>query len=114
LPDIDSKFSELGKNKSFRIIQLFLKHRGILHSFIFLILMSILLALFLPVFALPVFLGYGLHLFADSFTVSGLKLFYPFKKIYCGPIKTGTKKETLVFVVFLLADIVFLASIIFN
>jgi len=113
LPDIDSKFSKLGKNKGLRIIQIFLKHRGLLHSFFFLILITFLLVLFFPIIAFPFFLGYGLHLFADSFTISGVRLFYPFKLKYSGFIETGARKETFIFVIFLFLN-VFLASIIFN
>jgi len=113
LPDIDSKFSKLGKNKGFRIIQLFLKHRGILHSLFFLILITFFLVLFFPVISFPFFLGYGLHLFADSFTISGIRLFYPFRLKYSGFIETGTRKEIFIFVIFLFLN-VFLASIIFN
>ena len=113
IPDIDSKFSKIGKNKGFRIIQLFLKHRGSLHSFFFLIFVTFLLVLFFPILSFPFFLGYGLHLITDSFTVSGIRLFYPFKLKYSGFIETGTRKETLIFVIFLFLN-VFLASIIFN
>jgi membrane-bound metal-dependent hydrolase YbcI (DUF457 family) len=114
LPDIDSKFSELGKRKAFRLIQLFLKHRGILHSLLFLFFIAFLLILFLPSIALPFFLGYGIHLITDSFTVSGIKLFYPLKAVYYGFIKTGAIKETVIFWLFLIADFIYLTSIIFN
>lgn len=114
LPDIDSSFSKIGKRKIFRIIQLFVKHRGILHSFLFLFFITWVLILFSPFLAFPFFLGYGLHLIADSFTLQGVRIFYPFKKTYSGPIKTGTRKETLIFLLFLFADIFILASIIFG
>lgn len=114
LPDIDTKFSKIGKHKGFRIIQIFLKHRGVLHSFLFLLSISILLAFFFPILALPFFLGYGLHLITDSFSVSGVRIFYPFKKTYSGVVKTGTRTETLIFLIFLILDASLLASIIFN
>jgi len=114
MPDIDSKFSELGKTRGLGIVQIFLNHRGILHSILFLFFITFLLILFFPVFAFPFFLGYGLHLIADSFTVSGVRLIYPSKKIYSGSIKTGTRKETIIFLVFLMMDIALLASITFN
>jgi len=110
IPDIDSKFSKLGKNKSFRIIQLFLKHRGVLHSFIFLFFITFIFVLFFPIVSLPFFLGYGLHIIADSFTVSGVKLFYPFKTTYSGFIKTGTRKETSILILFLALDLLVLSS----
>jgi len=114
LADIDSKFSKVGKRKVFRPVQFFLKHRGILHSFIFLFFVFLLLVLFFPVAALPFLLGYGLHLIGDAFTVSGERLFYPSKTVYRGFIKTGGRMETAIFVIFLMADLIYLTSIIFN
>jgi len=105
LPDIDSKFSKLGQRKIFRPLQFFVKHRGILHSFIFLFLITLFFVFFIPVVALPFFLGYSVHLFTDSFTKEGIKPFYPFKKNSSGSLKTGGKAETSVFVVFILADL---------
>jgi len=105
IPDVDSKFSTLGKKKTFRVLQFFIKHRGIMHSFTFLLLISFFLVLFFPVIALPFFLGYGLHLFADSFTVRGIKSFYPYKKISSWKIKTNKKSEAIVFVLFILIDV---------
>ena len=105
IPDADSKFSTLGKKKSFRILQFFIKHRGMMHSFSFLILVTFFLALFFPIISLGFFLGYGLHLLADSFTVRGVRLFYPLKKKSCGKIKTGKRTETAVFVFFLIGDL---------
>lgn len=113
-PDIDSKFSKVGKGKIFRLIQIFLKHRGILHSFIFLLGASLLLFLFFPIMALPFFVGYGIHLISDSFTVSGIRLFYPLNTVYYSVIKTGGSVEKIIFILFLIADVFYLTSIIFN
>jgi len=105
LADIDSKYSTIGKYKVLRPLQFFIQHRGITHSFSFLILVTIFLALFFPVIALGFFLGYGLHLFADSFTPEGIKPFYPLRKVSKGKIKTGSRTETIVFVFFVIADL---------
>jgi inner membrane protein len=113
-PDIDSKFSRVGKGKIFRLIQIFLKHRGILHSFIFLFFVSFLLFLFFPMIALPFFVGYGIHLISDSFTVSGIRLFYPLNIVYYGAIKTGGSVERVIFILFLIANLFYLTSIIFS
>ena len=114
IPDIDSKFSKIGNRKILRILQFFTKHRGMIHSFTFLLVITLLLVLFLPVIALGFFLGYGSHLLADSFTVSGIMLFYPYKKKSSWKIRTGGKSETSVFVVFLLLDLGLLIGMIFN
>lgn len=105
LPDIDTAFSTIGKHKAFRILQAFTKHRGILHSFTFAFVISLLFALFLPIFAFPFFLGYGIHLIADSFTVEGLAPFWPYSRRAQWKIKVGGKFEELIFLTFFCADI---------
>jgi len=105
IPDIDSKNSTLGNRKIFRPLQFFLKHRGIIHSFTFLILVSFAFVLFLPVLAFPFFLGYSSHLVADSFTQRGIRPFYPFKKNISGRVRTGGKVEVSVFTLFVLGDL---------
>ncbi len=109
IPDIDSKNSKIGHYWFFRPLQWFSRHRGMVHSFTFLIFAAFLLALFLPVLALPFFTGYGCHLLADSFTVEGIKPFYPSKKMSCGNILTGSLTETNVFIFFLITDIIIFA-----
>lgn len=105
LPDIDSAYSILGQKKMFMFLQFFVKHRGILHSFTFLTLLTIIFLFFVPQIALGFFLGYSIHLFADSFTKDGIVLFYPFKAKSSWKIKTGGKIETVVLVIFLMIDI---------
>lgn len=105
IPDIDTKFSTLGRKKFARAIGFFVKHRGMFHSFSFLLAVTIVLILFWPVGSLGFFLGYGLHLFADSFTRTGIRGFYPYKKKTKGKVKTGSRIETGIFVVFLILDI---------
>lgn len=105
IPDVDSRYSTLGRKRINRILQLFTKHRGMIHSFSFLLTITFFLVLFVPIVALGFFLGYGLHLFADSFTKNGIRPFYPWKKKSCGRIRTGGKFETSVFVGFVIVDI---------
>ncbi len=106
IPDIDSPFSKIGKRKTLKVLQFFTKHRGMIHSFTFLFLIVLFFALFFPVIALPFFLGYSLHLIADSFTIKGIKPFYPLKRRIFGKIRTGGRVETIIFVIFLIADLV--------
>lgn len=84
-------------------------HRGFLHSYTFCIFVSLLFALFYPLLALPLFLGYSLHLFADSFTVKGIRPFWPFKLTSSGKITTGGKIEAVIFFVFILIDVFLVA-----
>ena len=107
LPDIDSGFSSLGKKPIFRPLQMLTRHRGLFHSFTFCILVTLVLAMYWPVFAFPFFLGYGLHLLADSWTVEGIKPFWPLKLVSRGNVKVGGTIEETLFLVFILLDILF-------
>lgn len=104
LPDIDTRFSKIGKKKIFRFLQFFVKHRGLLHSFFLLIFITLVLVLFIPIISLPFFLGYSSHLVMDSFTIEGIYPFYPLKKRISGNIKTGSKAEIVVLIITVLAD----------
>ena len=105
LPDIDSKNSKMGRLFFLRPFQWFASHRGFVHSFTFLILVTSGFVLFLPIVALPFFLGYSSHLVADSFTLDGIKPFFPFRKVSAGSIRTGGISETNIFTFFILADL---------
>ncbi len=114
VPDIDTPFSRVGKKKIFRPLQFFVTHRGIFHSFVFLALIAIILYFVLPAVVFPFVLGYGLHLLADGFTISGIKPFYPFRGRFRWKIRTGGVLETILFVCFLIADLFLLFSVVLN
>ena len=104
LPDVDSQFSKLGRKKIFRIVQFFVKHRGIFHSYTFAILITLIFVFFIPQIALGFFLGYGLHLLGDSFTLEGIVPFYPYKRKVRGKMRTGGRTEIIVFFAFVIVD----------
>ena len=106
LPDIDTSFSTIGKFKGFRFFQFFVRHRGFIHSFTFCILISLLLAVFWPVISLAFFIGYGSHLFMDSFTVEGIQPFWPYKKKSSWRLRTGSLIETSLFLIFVFIDLI--------
>jgi inner membrane protein len=109
IPDIDSRFSVMGRKKLNRILQFFTKHRGFFHSFTFLVLITLIFLSVFPVAALGFFVGYGLHLIADSFTSYGITPFAPFsKKKSSGFMVSGKKFENFVFISFILFDILLL------
>jgi|SRR3989344_195572 len=108
LPDIDSINSNIGRKRIFMPIQLFLKHRGPLHSYTICILISLALAFFYPVFSLPFFLGYSFHLLADSFTINGIKPFWPLKHVSNGKVTTGGLIDKALFGIFGVVDAVLL------
>lgn len=108
LPDIDSGFSTLGKRKIFRPVQTLTRHRGFFHSLTFCIGISVLLAFYFPIYSLPFFLGYGLHLFADSFTVDGIRPFWPLKIESKGKLRAGSAFEGALFIGFCIIDAILL------
>lgn len=110
IPDIDSRYSKLGRKKIFRILQWMSGHRGMIHSYTFLLTIIVFLVIFVPVLAFGFFLGYGLHLLADSFTIAGIKPFYPLKKISKGIIKTGGRIEIGVFIGLVIGDLMLVFS----
>lgn len=113
IPDIDSRFSTIGRRKIARVLQWFTKHRGMIHSFTFLLSITFLLILIIPSISFGFFLGYGLHLFVDCFTKEGIQGFYPIKKRTSGIVSTGGKIEVSVLVLFIFLDIIFLGIKIF-
>lgn len=106
IPDIDTGFSTAGKNVFLKPLQFFVRHRGILHSFTFCVVVSFLIAYFFPSISLAFFLGYGFHLFLDSFTQEGIMPFWPWSKKSSGIFRTGGRAETSVFVILLILDLV--------
>ena len=111
LPDIDTANSKLGRHTLFRFLQFFVKHRGVIHSFTLCILISVIFSYFIPVLAFPFFLGYGLHLLADSFTLEGIQPFWPLKYHVNGAMETGRYAEKSLFFVFIGLDIIALLMI---
>src|SRR3989344_8195914 len=105
LPDIDSGFSTFGRLGISRFAQFLTKHRGFLHSFSFCFVIVAILAFFLPVLSLPFFVGYSIHLFADSFTIEGIKPFWPLRTASSWKLRTGSYSETVLFIIFLLTNV---------
>ncbi len=114
LPDIDSSRSKIGKNILLRPLQFFFGHRGILHSFTFALMMSVLIFFFSQEASIAFFLGYGLHLLADSLTFMGIAPFYPISKKWRGIIKTGGWSEAIIFMIFVLLNLGLLYSRLFS
>lgn len=106
IPDIDSKKSKMGNHLLFRPLQWISRHRGMLHSFTLLIAVTFLISLIWPLVALGFFVGFSSHLIADSFTIEGIKPFYPFRWRSSGNVITGSLSETNILVVFLIADFI--------
>jgi len=97
LPDIDTPGSKIGGLFPAKVLRLFTRHRGVLHSLTFVIIISVIFAFVIPVIALGFFVGYSSHLILDSFTIEGIMPFWPYKKVVSWHVKTGGKRETIFF-----------------
>ena len=106
IPDLDSGFSSFGRHLIFKPLQLFIKHRGIIHSFTFAVVASVLLAMFWPVASLGFFMGYSVHLICDSFTREGIQPFWPLKIKSNGFIASGGRVEESLFFSLIFVDFV--------
>lgn len=113
IPDVDNRFSKIGRKKISRFFNFFTKHRGAIHSFTFLFLVSVPIFFFFKEALLPFASAYSLHLVLDSLTISGIKPLFPVKWRIKGKIKTGGTFEKLLFFCFLFADLLLLSFIIY-
>ena len=66
---------------------------------------ALVFAFYIPVLALPFFAGYSIHLLADSFTIEGIKPFWPLQRVLEGKIHTGGTIEEGIFFTFILIDV---------
>lgn len=103
IPDIDSRFSKVGKH--FRFFNFFVKHRGAIHSFSFLLILGIVFFFFAREILFPFVFGYSLHLILDGITIQGIRPFYPIKFRFKGFMKTGKIIEHVLFFIFVIADL---------
>ena len=105
MPDIDSGTSLIGKR--FKLGSLFFKHRGMVHSIIFMTGFSI--AVFLVTKNIYYFLafamGYFSHLVMDSMTPTGIMFWWPGKARVRGSINTTGLIDISLFIVFAALDV---------
>jgi len=102
LPDIDHPNSKINNTvKVTKVVPMFFKHRGFFHSIFPALAILILFNIFSTMdYGIALFIGYFAHLFSDGLTVSGVNFLHPFAKFHMkGFIITGSKAESLVFVI---------------
>lgn len=109
-PDIESKIF-MRRKREMRPTSV---ERGIIHSYTLCILLSIVLAFVWPVAALPFFIGYSFHLFADSFTLQGIRPFWPIKTLSKGVVRPGGRIDKALFYTFVIIDVILVATIIYT
>ena len=112
--DIDIKNSKFGNHWYFRPLQWFTRHRGVLHSLIAGVLLSLVIGGFNLWSGFGFFVGYISHLFLDCLTINGVCLFWPLRFRIRGFIKSGGIIEQVVFVLLLLGDIFIVGKVVFE
>lgn len=103
--DIDSCSSKIGKK--FWFLSWPFRHRGILHSFVVCVFLSLIVGIMNRWMGFGFGVGYVSHLVLDGFTRMGVKLFWPFGFRVKGFVKSGSWVEDVVFVLLLVLDVLF-------
>ena len=107
LPDLDSGKSVFSrKTKLVSWVFRIFRHRGMMHSLFFALALSFIFIIFgQKEIAFGFLVGYGSHLFLDSLTKEGIRLFYPLKFRFRGFVKTNGLFEKVFFAVIFLLDV---------
>ena len=105
--DVDAWNSKFGNHWFFRPLQFLTRHRGVLHSLVAGVLLSLILGSVSLWAGFGFFVGYVSHLFLDCFTKSGVALFWPFKYRVRGFVKSGGIVEQVVFVIILILIVLY-------
>ena len=113
--DVDSRRSRVGRGWWFRPLQWFVKHRGVFHSLLFGLVLSLIVGFVAGLVlgqsglwaGVGFFVGYVVHLFGDMMTPAGVRVLYPIynRKISFGVVRSGGLVEEVLFVLVLLLDI---------
>ncbi|MBL7054760.1 metal-dependent hydrolase [Candidatus Woesearchaeota archaeon] len=108
-PDIDEKKSKISRKIRFLSfpINLIFRHRGFFHTiYIPLTLFLLLYIISEKILGIAVLTGYVSHLFLDSLTKSGVRIFKPFFKLrFYGFFKVGKFFDYFLSLLFLVIDI---------
>ena len=98
IPDIDTL---IAPKKDYKILRKLKSQswKDFMHSYTLCIILSLGIAFFYPVLALPFFIGYSFHLFFDALTVGGTVPFWPLKIRSKGFIVPGGKAEKTIAVI---------------
>jgi len=106
-PDIDEKHSKVSRKikiLSFPI-NIISKHRGFFHTiYLPLILFILFFIINEKILGIAVLAGYLSHLFLDSLTKSGVRIFRPLKFRFYGFFKVGRSFDYFLFLLFLMLD----------
>ena len=112
--DIDIRNSKIGNHWYFRLFQWTTKHRGVLHSLIVGLILSLVVGIISLWGGFGFFVGYVSHLFLDCLTKSGVELFWPFGWKIKGFVRSGGIVEDIFFVLLLLGNLFLVGKLVFN
>ncbi len=89
--DIDEENSFIGRRTRplSNIINIIFKHRGFIHSLLFILIVSLITWSFFNNYYIPFLIGASSHLFLDSLTPSGIRILYPLNLRIRGFFKTS-------------------------
>jgi inner membrane protein len=102
--DVDSCRSRIGKRLWF--LSWIFKHRGVIHSLLACLILSLIVGIFSLWASFGFFVGYVSHLALDALTPRGVALFWPLKFRVRGFIRSGSWVEDVIFVLLLFLNIV--------
>lgn len=108
LPDIWIILTTINTPKQVKHATTLSRSGGIFKTYTLCIPITILLAAFYPILALPFFLGYSFNLVLDAFSTKGITPFWPFKRKLSGKIMPGGRIDHAMFYLFILFDIALL------
>lgn len=99
-----NKYAHIVKKKEIKKISLL----SFLFGFILIFVFNKVVISYIPIYLLGMFLGYGIHILYDMFTVSGVPLFYPFNKepVRFAKFKTGGIIEIIASVISIIITII--------
>ena len=105
IPDVDCSDSVIGRR--FRLLSVFVKHRGFFHSITFAVALAIIVFLITQnsYYAFAIIIGFSSHIILDSFTRAGTSPFWPGKLRIKGKLRTGRLVDGVLFFVFLISSV---------
>ena len=116
LPDIDIPGSFISKHTKplSNFLHIIIGHREEFHSLLFALILSLIVFLISRNLVLTgvYFWFYFLHLFLDSLSPSGIRWLWPLKWKISGKIKTGKIGDAIIFLIFALASVVLIITMI--
>ena len=112
IPNLDTLIFPKKDYKIFRSIKSE-SYKNFMHSYTLCIFLSLILAFFYPLVALPFFIGYSFHLFFDGITKKGINPFWPFKIKTKGFISPGGTSEKTIVVIFIFLSLLLILKYLF-